>query len=934
MNVTRALAGIGALGMLLAPPAWAAGAPDPGEGNATPLEQAREESAVKDPPRTRHDLPAGVLRLSRSELLAGSGQQLELAVALERGVADGVLELTLPALWVQRSAVSGLRFARVPQAGRLAGAGAQATRSGRVVRFAFRGAEAGAAATFAIADVGIPAGRYELPYRWRESGAGARAGVARVHIHAPVREAGEGEPDGDWRLLAREASASDSPVDESEAFVTVVPGNRLRYVVGANVPPYEGLWGWITNSGGPPFTKAEVSETLDAPGEAGPEQGKLCCDPMSAADGAGNLWYGGRADNNGGGRPSRIVVSRAAPGATAFGPTSVGLHTRTGSEQDKPMMTIDNFAGSPTFGRLYVAWSERDVGIRIVLSYCDTRTAGLLDAARCDDADNWTVPVSVTPSAGSYISADVAVGPDGKAHVVWWDTSAANAIRGDACDPLAHDCSTPAAWVAPVTIATLDATGGLPVPGRCPIPAQPGGRASPSPQVEVDRSGGPQHNRVYVTWSDLRAASGVTRCANAPPIAGDRMTWDSFVASAPGALPGAPPGDPQASAVVGTPLLTDGEGAGQPNSDDWLPWLTVDQSTGLAWAAFYSTRDDPTRRTTHFYVRAVAPDGAGHARGVLRRVSTAPSDYSANPCCEFGDDQGDYSGIDATQGHAIASWAARIGTGTGEAYVDVVPAAAFAPDAAVIDESPAAGGDGDGALEPGESFRLTATLRNTGAATAHAVSATLSAPAGSGVTLGQASSPYPDIAAGDAASNTTAFAGALAAGVPCGTPIALTLRAATTTTPEPALLAIALPTGCPPVVTPAVVPRAATDTNIVFALTGRGTQKPPTARRGIAVRLSCPFENCRVTLTARLTIPATARGGEARRLKLRTARVRVTRATRRTYAFKPSLAQRRRIARALRTRRTRLGVRVVVTATARDAAGNARKRTKTIRVRR
>jgi hypothetical protein len=594
------------------------------------------------------------------------------------------------------------------------------------------------------------------------------------------------------------------------------------------------------------------------------------------------------------------------------------------------MMTIDDAAGSPTFGRLYVAWSERDVGIRIVMSHCDTRPGGLLDAARCDNADNWTVPVSVTPSTGSYAFADVAVGPDGKVHVVWWDTSAANAIRGDICDPATHDCSAPAAWLTPVTIATLDATGGSPIPGRCPIPAQPGGRASPSPQVEVDRSGGPHHNRVYVTWSDLRAGSGVTKCANTPPTASERMTWDSFVASAPGVLPGGPNG----SAAVGTRLLTDGEAGGQPNSDDWLPWLAVDQSTGLAWTGFYSTRDDPTRRTTHFHVRSVVPEGGGHALGALRRVSTEPSDYSANPCCEFGDDQGDYAGIDAAQGFAIPAWAARTGAGDAEAYVDVVPAAAFAPDAVVLDESPAVGGDGDGALEPGESFALTTTLRNAGAAKAHAVSGTLSAPGDSGVTLSQASSPFPDIPAGETGSNTTAFAGSLAADVPCGAPIALTLRVTTATMPEPALIAIALPTGCLSAAAPLVSPRAATDTTIVFALTGRSIQKPPTSRRGIVVTLSCPFENCRVALRATLTIPARTRGGTARRLKLRSASVQVTRAKRRTHTFRPTASQRRQIARALRSARTRLGVRVLVTATARDGAGNARKRTKSISVRR
>ena len=936
MNVARVLAGMGALCALMAPPAWGAQRPDPGAGNATPLEQAREASGVSDPPRSRHDLPAGILRLSRSELLAGSGQELELAVTLGRRVAHGTLELTLPAVWVQRSGVSGLPFAHVPRSGRATGAGARATRSGRVVRFAFRAAGAGAAATLAIDDVGMPGGRYELPYRWREAGRDARAGVAHVHVHAPLREASEEAEDGDWRLLLREANATQSAVDESEAFVTVVPGNRLRYIVGANVPPFQALYGWITNSGGPPFTQASVAATFDAPGEQGTENGELCCDPMSAADGAGNLWYGGRARENGPGRPSRIALARADPGASVFPPTSVALRSRTGGEQDKPMMTIDNAAGSPTFGRLYVAWSERDVGIRIVMSQCDTRLGGVLNVARCDNADNWSEPVTVSPGPGNFSYADVAVGPDGKVHVVWWDNSSVNAIRGESCDPTLRDCSAGTSWGAPRTIATLDATGGTPLPGACPIPAQPGGRASPSPQVEVDRSGGPHHNRVYVTWGDLRAGSGSVKCGNSAPITTARLTWDSFVASASGTLPGGQGPSP----TVATRLLTDGEGAGQSNSDDWFPWLAVDQTTGLAWAGFYSTRDDSSRKTTHFYVRSAVPDGTGHALGTLRRVSTAPSDFSTNPCCVpgvLGDDQGDYTGIDATQGVAIPAWVARTAVDVdGEAYVDVVAAAALVPGAPVLDDSPAAGGDGDGALEPGESFLLAAPLRNAGAAPATGVTAALTAPAGSAVTLTQASSSYPDIAAGATGSNAAQYAGTLAAGVPCGAPITLTLRATTAT--EPAVVPVAIPTACPavapPVAPPPTPPPAALDTKIVFALTGRSTQKPPTSRRGIVVTLSCPFENCRVALTATLTIPARTRGGKARRLRLRGAAVRVTRAKRRTHTFRPTATQRRQISRALRSARTRLGVRVLVTATARDGAGNSARKTKSIRVRR
>jgi hypothetical protein len=120
-----------------------------------------------------------------------------------------------------------------------------------------------------------------------------------------------------------------------------------------------------------------------------------------------------------------------------------------------------------------------------------------------------------------------------------------------------------------------------------------------------------------------------------------------------------------------------------------------------------------------------------------------------------------------------------------------------------------------------------------------------------------------------------------------------------------------------------------------FALTGASTQKPPTRTRGVVVTLSCPRESCRVAMKAVLTIPSPRVGGRVSRANLRSSTVQVARATKRKHTFAVSARLRARIARALRTARTRRGVRVVVTGTARDAAGRRpATRTKTINVRR
>ncbi|KKK97573.1 hypothetical protein LCGC14_2651400, partial [marine sediment metagenome] len=395
-------------------------------------------------------------------------------------------------------------------------------------------------ASFEVEDVGIAAGTYRLPFSWRDAaGKVTRAGTARVVFYAPVREGPEGDnPRVRLTNPGTQSNVTGDASEESEAFIVTTPSDSDRIAVGINGGT--SMSAWITGNRGQTWTKRTLPQSLDAPGEAAPEAGNVCCDPMLAADTLGNIWFGGLTFANGAGNPSRIVVNRIAAGTDSFQALTTGLPARTSGTQDKPMMTVDNSAASPTFGRLYVVWDEpAGGGVNIVISQCDTRVLGYPNASRCDNADNWSIPASVTPATGGYIYADVAAGPDGRVYVTWWDYSATNAIRGDVCNPSAQNCAAASGWGTPDTIAALDATGGNPVPFACPILAQPGGRGSTSPQVDVDRSGGAQDGRVYVSWSDLRPGSGATRCTGSGSPASTHLTWDSYVTSAAsGALPG------------------------------------------------------------------------------------------------------------------------------------------------------------------------------------------------------------------------------------------------------------------------------------------------------------------------------------------------------------------------------------------------------------
>lgn len=669
-------------------------------------------------------VPHGDVTVSPTAFEAGhAGQVIRLSLHLAAAAPGAELLVTVPARWVELPD-SGIRALRTVDAG----AGDDADRDGRTVRLTL---DADRSATLSLVDGGIPAGTYRLGLRWRDADGSlhdtpdVEIGVAPAEREAGDERPPDATPFGPLVPVRVADDVTSDSVQQSETAVAADPSNRNRVLVAVNhniVPAY--MAAWLTDDGGGSWTRLRLpNETVTPAGYQ--SSATVCCDPTAAADDDGNLWVGALTcvagvptdcSSNG----SRVVVARVPAGGSAYttppgtpanGRATVGLPSLLGETADKPMMTIDDAPGSPRRGRLYVTWISfgSDQRVKVVVSACDTRP----DPAHCDDPNAWSAPAVVSgASSGSLIYPDVATGPDGRVHVVWWNYSNANAIEATSCGP-GSDCGSPGGWSAPVTVATLEDADPqhpgvrTPVPFNCPILAQPGGRSSPSPYIAADRSGGPQSGRVYVSWSDLRAGSGTTRCApgagggpSSPPLA-SHLRWDVYVASAPGA----PPATGQPSPAAGTRVVTDAEGGA--DSDEWFAGLAVDRSTGRAYASFYSTMLDPARLTTNYFLRAVGPQGgAGAALGPLTRLSAAPSDFSGAACCTLGNDYGDYTSLAASQGTLWPVWT-DTSTGGGEAYT-FLPEATLGLLSGAAAEGP--GADHDGRIEPGEAFAVTPTV--------------------------------------------------------------------------------------------------------------------------------------------------------------------------------------------------------------------------------
>jgi hypothetical protein len=657
-------------------------------------------------PPKHHALPAGDLEVSPAMAPAGLTGEVTFTVRLDRDAGGAALLAELPQIFVKRAA-SGLRYAGTPRLRATANGRATSAVSGRELTVDLGSAPAGSQVSFSIDVSGLPAGTWPISLRWRDAGGGTQQlGTAAFALVPARREPGSEDQEqrsGAFGKLAPfrlEQDVSNDSTEESETFVAANPANPDRVVSAANDISDDGTGGvFLSEDAGQSFTALHFPTTFSLPG-GGSEHEVPSGDPIAAADDLGNVWVGGLSVCDPGTATSRshIFVNRIAAGASSFRPANAAIPFFTGDGggncgssteaiQDKPQMTIDDWSASPTYGRLYVTWDDLDLvggdkgSVHEVISFCDTRVAGVSQAARCDIGSNWSAPIRISDAGGSYITSDPAVGPDGTVYVAWWDYSANNRITIDHC---ASNCGSAANWGTDATIAVLSegsVTQTSPqVPFACPIMAQPGGRAAPVPSVATAADG-----RLYVAWSDLRSGSGTTRCDidalgfGSPPLV-THETFDSFVATAPD-FATLTAGATTPSATRGTRIFTDTDTTPTAaNSDDWFPWVAVDHSTGNAYVDVYSTVGDATRRTANFYLATVTPPASGTQPTISTpgKLTEVPSDYSQSTdpvpggCCQFQNDYGDYEGLAAAGGVVYPVWAFRTGFGDdGDIHMDV-----------------------------------------------------------------------------------------------------------------------------------------------------------------------------------------------------------------------------------------------------------------------
>jgi len=394
---------------------------------------------------------------------------------------------------------------------------------------------------------------------------------------------------------------------QSETSIAIAPPNPSRLVGGSNEIFRLPMRGYFSGDGG--STWGAVDLPLPPPiAQNGFDFGS---DPGVAWDATGNVYYsyivvffsaGGSING------TEMAVARSSDGGKSWTATYFNLGG-PGQFNDKPMIAVDTNPSSPNFNTIYVAWDTTVIG------HGGPSSSGVQFSRSTDRGLTFSSPVVVSDTKGGQrfgIGADPFVGPDGTVYVAWHDITNAILVRSSA-----DGGNT---WGAISTVAPTR------IPFAAAIPPQNTRGALVYPACGADRSGGAFRGRLYCSWMDDNG-SGDT---------------DVFLATST-----------DKGATWSAPLTVNDDSGG---SFQFNQWLAVDPVSGVVDLSWNDSRNDPTNASTDVYFARSTNGGASVSPNV--KVTSAPTNETVAGA-DFGNQYGDYEGIDARGGVAHPIWTDR-----------------------------------------------------------------------------------------------------------------------------------------------------------------------------------------------------------------------------------------------------------------------------------
>jgi hypothetical protein len=389
---------------------------------------------------------------------------------------------------------------------------------------------------------------------------------------------------------------------QSETSIAIDPSHPRHLVAGSNEIFRLPMRGYHSSDGGSSWTGVD----LPLPPPIRTNGYDFGSDPSVAWDTNGNVYYSYIVVFFGAGSGvvgSEVAVARSSDGGATWTSTYFDFQTSEGTFDDKPVITVDASATSPRENTIYVGYDHTGGNKRRAVFVASSTDGGLTFGAPAQASE-------VGNGNNGGIGANPYVSPNGDVHVAWQDYAHSTVATSTSTDG-------GATWGPAVTIAETS------VPFDIALPSISTRGALLYPSCDADVSSGAYRGTLYCSWWNGTLSSGgdvfVSRSTD------DGATWTR-------------------------PLRVNDVAAG----DQYYQWLAVDPVTGSVDMSWYDTRLDASRQSVNVYFAFSGNGGASFSPNV--RVSTASSNEESGTNINFGNQYGDYEGIDAYGGVAHPVW--------------------------------------------------------------------------------------------------------------------------------------------------------------------------------------------------------------------------------------------------------------------------------------
>ena len=371
----------------------------------------------------------------------------------------------------------------------------------------------------------------------------------------------------------------------NEPSISINPNNTNQLVAGSNIDNV-----YRSNDGGLTWTKSTLTSTYGVWG-----------DPAITVDNNNNFYFTHLSNpGSGGSWLDRIVCQKTTDnGATWSNGSYTGLNPINGKDQDKQWIAFDKINNI-----FYMTWTQFD-------SYGSSdpiNKSTILFSKSTDFGITWSTAIKINTVDGTCIDnsttvegAVPTVGPSGQVYVAW---SGPNGLVFKKSLDQGVTWSATETQIFPThlwdyTIPGIDRCNGLPI-------------------AVCDTSTSPYNGTIYVNWSDQSNGTNDT---------------DIFISKST-----------NQGATWSSPIKVNNDPAGK---QQFLSWMTIDQTNGYIYIVFYDRRNY-LNNTTDVYLAYSTNGGATFTNTKISTASFLPTSSVF-----FGD----YTNIVAHNGVIRPIWA-------------------------------------------------------------------------------------------------------------------------------------------------------------------------------------------------------------------------------------------------------------------------------------